>query len=274
MKRRSVFALPLLLLARPVRAAEFIVLASTTSAQNSGLYAHILPIFEAETGIAVRVVAVGTGQALRIARNGDADVLIVHHRPSEEAFIAEGYGLSRQPFMQNGFVIVGPEEDPAGVADAPDAATALARIAEAGAPFASRGDNSGTHLREMEIWAANGVAPGGDWYLETGSGMGATLNFAAARGAYTLTDGGTWAGFGNRQGLAVLVKGDPILLNTYSVIEMNPDRFPALKRGAAHRFAAWLLSATGQQAIRDFRPNGVQAFCPIAPGEPPCSADD
>lgn len=250
-----------------------IILASTTSAQNSGLYDAILPIFTAETGIRVHVVAVGTGQAIRIARNGDADLLLIHHRPSEEAFVASGFGLERRDVMYNEFVIVGPGNDPAKIAASATAVEAFARIAAKGAPFASRGDDSGTDLREQELWGKAGVAPDGAWYLETGSGMGATLNYAAARQAYTLSDRGTWAGFGNKQALRLLFEGDPALINPYSVVLLNPARFPHLKADLARELADWLVSDTGQQAIAAFRISGKPAFCPARiPTLPACNS--
>ena len=257
--------LTLLLLATPLRAAEnFIVLASTTSTQNSGLLDAILPLFTARTGIEVRVVAVGTGQALRIARNGDADALLVHHRPSEDAFVAEGHGIERRDVMYNDFIIIGPADDPAGVSAQPDAASAMRAIAKARQPFASRGDDSGTHKKEQELWKAAGITPKGDWYLETGAGMGATLNFAAAKGIYTLSDRGTWISFGNKQGLRRLFSGDPALFNPYGIILVNPARHPHVKLAQARAFSDWLVSDEGQRAIGAFRILGQQAFCPNA----------
>jgi tungstate transport system substrate-binding protein len=245
---------------------DFITLASTTSTQNSGLLAAILPQFTAKTGITVRVVAVGTGQALRIARNGDADALLVHHRASENAFVAEGYGLSRHDVMYNDFILVGPANDPAGIATAPTAAEAFRRIAAQQALFASRGDDSGTHKKELELWATTGLTPNETWYLETGSGMGSTLNLAAAKNSYALTDRGTWITFGNKGDLAMLFKGDPALFNPYGMIVVNPARHPHVKAAQAQQLADWLLSEEGQQAIGDFRINGFQAFCPNADG--------
>ncbi|NOX72297.1 MAG: solute-binding protein [Alphaproteobacteria bacterium] len=255
----------LCLLATQTLAQEkFFVLASTTSTQNSGLFDVILPIFTAETGIQVRVVAVGTGQALRIARNGDADALLVHHRPSEDAFIAQGYGIERRDIMYNDFVIVGPANDPANVRSAPDAPSALAMIANSGASFASRGDDSGTNKKEIELWRAAGITPKGAWYLETGSGMGATLNLASARQIYTLTDRGTWITFGNKGGMKLLFSGDKALFNPYGYILVDPKRFPHVKVDMARAFSDWLISGEGQKAIGDFRIEGFQAFCPNA----------
>ncbi len=244
-----------------------ITLASTTSTENSGLFAHLLPQFTQSTGIAVRVVAVGTGQALRIARNGDADVLLVHHRPSEEAFVAEGYGLRRYDVMYNDFVLLGPRADPAGLRGLDDAAAALARVAAARAPFASRGDDSGTHKKELGLWAAAGLDPSaasGSWYRETGSGMGATLNAAAAMGAYALSDRATWRAFANKGDLEVLVEGDERLFNPYGVILVNPARHPHVHAREGQAFIDWLVSETGQKAIADFRVDGRQLFFPNA----------
>jgi tungstate transport system substrate-binding protein len=251
-----------------VRAADdFITVASTTSTEASGLFGHILPLFEAETGIDVRVVAVGTGQAFEIGRRGDADVVFVHDRAGEEAFVAEGHGVERHPVMYNDYVLVGPESDPAGVAGMADAALALRRIAEAGAPFASRGDDSGTHRTERRLWREAGVEPSGGWYRETGSGMGQTLNTAAGMDAYALADRGTWLGFGNRQNLEVLVQGDPRLFNQYGVIPVNPERHPHVKAELGRRFIAWLVSDEGQRAIAGYRIAGEPPFFPNA-GEP------
>ncbi|MEM9269057.1 MAG: substrate-binding domain-containing protein [Pseudomonadota bacterium] len=242
-----------------------ITLASTTSTQNSGLYDHLLPLFEAETGIAVRVIAVGTGQALRIARNGDADALMVHHRPSEEAFVAEGYGVARVDVMYNDFVLVGPARDPAGIAEATGIEDALRRIEASGSAFASRGDDSGTHMTEQDLWAQAGLAPSGSWYLETGSGMGATLNTATALGAYSLSDRGTWISFGNKQDHVLLFSGDPALHNPYGAIVVNPERHDHVKDELAQTFVDWLVSDQGQEAIGAFEIEGEQLFCPDAP---------
>lgn len=248
-----------------------ITLASTTSTQNSGLYAHILPLFEADTGIHVNVVAVGTGQALRIAQNGDADALVVHHRPSEDAFVAAGFGIDRRDVMYNDFILVGPKSDPAGISGLPDAAAVLTRLAETGSLFISRGDESGTHLREREIWAKTGLTPSGRWYREIGAGMGAALNMAAVTDGYVLTDRGTWLSFGNRRGLVTLFEGDPVLHNPYGVIRVNPDRYPHIDAQAALALADWLTSARGQAAIGEFKVDGRQLFCPVANTAPPAS---
>jgi len=251
----------------PAMAADSITVASTTSTEHSGLFGHLLPRFEEKTGIDVRVVAVGTGQAIEIARRGDADVLLVHHKPSEEAFVEQGYGVKRHPVMYNDFIIVGPGHDPAGIAGMEDAPKALARIADAGAVFASRGDNSGTHKKEIGLWAKAGIDPAvadGDWYRETGSGMGPTLNTAASMNAHALADRGTWISFNNRRELQVLVEGDPRLFNPYGVMLVNPERHPHVSAEAGQRFIDWLTSEEGQQAIASFRLEGQQLFIPNA----------
>ena len=263
----AALALALLLAVPGAQAGDFITIASTTSTQNAGLFDHLLPLFEAETGIEVRVVAVGTGQALRLARNGDADLLLVHDKPSEEAFVAEGYGSQRFDLMYNDFVVVGPASDPAGIAGMGDAAAALARIAAAEAPFVSRGDDSGTHRRERALWAAAGVDPSGasgTWYREAGQGMGATLNTATMMEAYTLTDRGTWLSMRGRLDLRVVVKGDARLRNQYGVTLVSPERHPHVKAEPARRFAEWLLSPAGQAAIDGFAIDGERLFIPNA----------
>lgn len=243
----------------------YITLASTTSTDNSGLLDAILPSFKAETGISVRVVAVGTGQALRLARNGDADVLLVHDRASEKAFVAEGFGVERHVLMHNDFIIVGPREDPAGVRGEGDVGEALARIADQRAAFTSRGDDSGTHKAERRLWQAAERDPtifSGSWYRETGSGMGATLNTAAAMNAYAFVDRGTWLSFKNRLDLEVLVVGDPRLQNPYGVILVNPKRHVHIKAKEGQAFIDWLLSPRGQSAIGSFRVKGEVLFVP------------
>lgn len=245
--------------------AAFITLASTTSTDNSGLLDAILPQFKAESGIAVRVVAVGTGQALRLARNGDADVLLVHDRTSEESFVADGWGVERHAVMYNDFILVGPKADPAKLRGLANVGEALARIADQGRPFASRGDDSGTHKAELRLWRAaerDPVAFSGTWYRETGSGMGATLNTAAAMNAYAFVDRGTWLAFKNRLDLEVLVVGDPMLENPYGVILVNPKRHPHVKAKDGQAFIDWLLSPKGQDAIGNFRVNGEVLFFP------------
>ena len=247
-----------------------IIVQSTTSTANSGLYDHLLPIFEGETGITVNVVAVGTGQAIKNAENCDGDVLLVHAKPSEEAFVRAGFGTARTDLMYNDFVIVGPEADPAGVGGMDDVEAALSQIAAAGALFASRGDDSGTHKKEMALWSAAGVDPtagSGAWYRETGSGMGATLNAGIGMGAYVMTDRATWFSFGNKQDYAIAVQGDADMFNQYGVIPISPEHCPSVNVDAAQTFADWLLSAAGQEAIGAYQVAGQQLFFPNAPGE-------
>jgi tungstate transport system substrate-binding protein len=251
--------------------APYITLASTTSTDNSGLLDEILPKFKQASGVDVRVVAVGTGQALRLARNGDADVLMVHDRKSEEKFVADGFGVKRHPLMHNDFIIVGPRDDAAGVRGVSDVGQALSTIADEKVPFVSRGDDSGTHKAELRLWTAAQRDPSeasGTWYRETGSGMGATLNTAAAMGAYAFVDRGTWLAFKNRLDLEIVVVGDPRLMNPYSVILVNPERHAHVKAREAQRFIDWLLSPAGQKAIGDFRVNGEVLFVPDAIAAP------
>ena len=254
------------------RAGEFIVVQSTTSTRNSGLLDHLLPEFTAGSGIEVRVVAVGTGQALRNARNGDGDVLLVHAKPAEERFVADGFGVERFDLMYNDFMIVGPAGDPAGVSGMRDAVAGFAKIARAGAAFASRGDDSGTHGRELDLWKEAGIdasSASGGWYREIGSGMGATLNLAAGMGAYTLTDRATWTAFDNKGDLTVHVEGDARLFNQYGVILVNPKKHPHVKAAAGQAFIGWLLGPEGQRAIASFRVAGRQLFFPNAKRNPP-----
>jgi len=250
-----------------VAADRFITVASTTSTENSGLFGYLFPLFQQDSGIAVRVVAVGTGQAIALAQRGDADVLLVHHRPSEEQFVAEGFGVTRADVMYNDFVIVGPQADPAGIKGMTDAVTALAQIAVQRAPFVSRGDDSGTHKLELSLWNTTGVnvaAASGTWYRETGAGMGGTLNIASGLEAYSLTDRGTWVSFTNRGTLTLLVEGDPRLFNQYGVILVHPARHRHIKAKDGQAFIDWLLSDRGQQAIAAFRIAGQPAFFPNA----------
>lgn len=243
-------------------AKDFVLIQSTTSTQNSGLYEWLLPLFEAATGIEARVVAVGTGQALKNAAACDGDVVVVHAKAREDAFVASGAGLERHPLMFNDFVLVGPASDPAGVAGS-DVVAALARLAQARLPFVSRGDDSGTHLRERALWAETGTSPGAAdvaWYRETGTGMGATLNIAAAMGAYVLTDRATWIRFANKAGLAVLVERDARLTNEYGIIAVNPANCPRTRAEQAAAFVGWMLSAKGQAAIGAYRLDGQQLF--------------
>jgi tungstate transport system substrate-binding protein len=246
---------------------NFIIVQSTTSTQNSGLFDYILPKFTKKTGIQVRVVAVGTGQALKNARNGDGDVVLVHSKPDEEKFVAEGWGVKRHDVMYNDFVIVGPASDPAGIAGLKEADEAFKKIADAKAPFASRGDDSGTNKEEIRLWEAAGIdakKASGDWYLETGSGMGATLNTAVGKQAYTLTDRGTWLSFANKDDFKVLVEGDPKLFNQYGVILVNPEKHPNVKAKQGQAFIEWLTGPEGQAAIANFKIDGQQLFFPNA----------
>jgi tungstate transport system substrate-binding protein len=250
-----------------VAADRFITVASTTSTENSGLFHYLLPLFQRDTGIEVRVVAVGTGQAIELARRGDADVLFVHHKPSEEKFVAEGFGVTRFDVMYNDFVVVGPQTDPADVQGITDVAAALAQIAAKHAIFVSRGDDSGTHKLELSLWKAAGVdvsAASGSWYRAAGAGMGATLNTASGLDAYSLTDRGTWISFKNRGNLAILIEGDSRLFNQYGVMLVNPNKHPHVKAMDGQTFIDWLLSDKGQQAIAAFRLEGEQAFFPNA----------
>ncbi len=247
--------------------APFITVASTTSTDNSGLLDEILPKFRAASGADVRVVAVGTGQAIRLARSGDADVLMVHDRESEERFVADGFGVERHALMHNDFIIVGPKDDPANLRGMNNVGNALAAVADRAQPFASRGDDSGTHKAELRMWELAERDPrtsSGKWYRETGSGMGATLNTAAAMGAYAFVDRGTWLAFKNRVDLELLVTGDPRLQNPYSVILVNPEQHPHVKAKEGQAFIDWLLSKAGQAAIGDFRVNGEVLFIPDA----------
>ncbi len=250
-----------------VAADRFITVASTTSTENSGLFRYLLPLFQQSTGIEVRVVAVGTGQAVELAQRGDADVLFVHHKPSEEKFVTEGFGVARFDVMYNDFVVVGPRADPAGVKGMTDVAAALAQVAAKQTTFVSRGDDSGTHKLELSLWKAAGVdvsAASGTWYRAAGAGMGATLNTASGLDAYSLTDRGTWISFKNRGNLAILVEGDGRLFNQYGVMLVNPKKHPHVKATDGQTFIDWLLSDKGQQAIAAFRIEGEQAFFPNA----------
>ena len=245
-----------------VAAGQEITLASTTSTQNSGFYDHLLPVFTEETGIAVKVVAVGTGQALRIARNGDADAVMVHHRPSEDAFVADGHGVDRRDVMYNDFVIVGPRDDPAGISGSSSVREVFTVLVNGHAPFISRGDDSGTHKRELEFWEMVGRSPSGNWYREIGGGMGTALNMASVTNGYTLSDRGTWLSFGNKGDLEVLFSADPPLFNPYGLILVNPERHQHVRHAEAQRFSDWITSPRGQEVIADFRVKGVRLFCP------------
>ena len=245
---------------------KFIVMASTTSTEQSGLFGHLLPLFKQATGTEVRVVAVGTGQALDSARRGDADVVFVHDQAAEEKFVAEGWGLKRLPVMYNDFVLVGPKTDPAGVAGK-DIVAALGKLAAGGAPFISRGDKSGTHAAELRYWKSAGIDPAAAkpaGYRECGCGMGPALNIASSSNAYALTDRGTWLSFKNRGDLAVLVEGDTKLFNQYGVIVVNPAKHPHVKKDLAQAFADWVVSPAGQASIAAYRIDGQQLFFPNA----------
>ena len=258
----------LLGLAPPAQAQErYITVASTTSTEQSGLFRHLLPIFEKKTGIQVRVVALGTGQALDMGRRGDADVVFVHAKPLEEKFVAEGYGVRRQEVMYNDFVLIGPKSDPAKVARGKDAVRALQRIHRAKAPFVSRGDRSGTHFAELELWKAAGIDIGrdkGSWYRETGQGMGPALNIASGMNAYVLADRGTWLSFKNRGELTLAVEGDRRLFNQYGILLVNPEKHPHVKKDLGQAFINWLVSPEGQKAIADYKINGQELFFPNA----------
>jgi tungstate transport system substrate-binding protein len=252
------------LAAAPLTAQErFIVVASTTSTEQSGLFGHLLPAFTQKTGIGVRVVALGTGQALDTGRRGDADVVFVHDRPAEDKFVAEGWGIDRRDVMYNDFVIIGPKSDPAKVAGSKDVAKALASIATAQAPFVSRGDKSGTHAAELRYWKDAGVdlaTQKGTWYRETGSGMGPSLNTASSMNAYLLADRGTWLNFKNRGDLAILVEGDQKLFNPYGVMLVNPAKHPHVKKADGLAFIDWLTSPEGQAVIAGYKIGGEQLF--------------
>ncbi|MDX2309160.1 MAG: substrate-binding domain-containing protein [Hyphomicrobium sp.] len=248
-------------------ADRFIILQSTTSTENSGLFNFLLPQFTARSGIEVRVVAVGTGQAIKNAENGDGDVLLVHDRAAEEKFVADGHGVKRFDVMYNDFVLIGSKSDPAKIAGTKDVAAALQLIAAAHAPFVSRGDDSGTHKAEMRLWKAAGVdakAASGTWYREAGQGMGATLNVASGMGAYVLADRATWSSFKNRGDLAVLIEGDTRLFNPYGVIAVNPSKHPRVKAADAQAFVDWMISEEGQSAIAAFKIEGEPPFFPNA----------
>ena len=272
--RRTVVGLLLLAAALVVRLPStlqaednFIIVQSTTSTQNSGLFDHILPLFTKKTGIEVRVVAVGTGQALKNAENGDGDVVLVHSKPDEEKFVADGFGVKRYDVMYNDFVIIGPASDPAKIGGLKDAVQAFKQIAETESPFASRADDSGTHKAELKVWQDAGLDPkaaSGAWYFETGSGMGATINLAVGKGAYALTDRGTWLSYANKDDFKVLVEGDPKLFNQYGVILVDPAKHPNVKAKQGQAFIDWLTGPEGQAAIASYKIDGQQLFFPNA----------
>ena len=257
------------LLQAPMAGAQqsFITVASTTSTEQSGLFKHLLPIFEKKTGIQVRVVAQGTGQALDMGRRGDADVVFVHDKVAEEKFVADGFGVQRFEVMYNDFVLVGPKADPAKIAGGKNIVDAYKKIAAASAPFASRGDKSGTHAAELRLWKSAGIDPQagkGGWYRETGSGMGPTLNTASSMNAYAFTDRGTWLSFKNRGDLVIVVEGDQQLFNQYGVMLVNPTKHPHVKRELGQAFVDWMVSAEGQKAIADYKIGSDQLFFPNA----------
>jgi tungstate transport system substrate-binding protein len=243
-----------------------IVVASTTSTQDSGLFGYLLPIFKARTGIEVKVIAQGTGQALDTARRGDADVVFVHAKSQEETFLAEGFGVKRFDVMYNDFVLIGPSDDPAGI-EGKDIETALKSIQAKGAPFVSRGDRSGTHAAELALWKQAGIdiaAAKGPWYREIGQGMGAALNTASAMNGYVLSDRGTWISFKNRGDLRILVEGDKRLFNQYGVMLVNPEKYPSVKKELGQALVDWLISPEGQAAIAGYKIDGQQLFFPDA----------
>ena len=268
MKKITLALISLAMMAAQVLAEDnFIILQSTTSTANSGLLDHLGSQFKERTGIDLRVVAVGTGQALKNARNGDGDVLLVHAKSREHKFVADGFGVERFDVMYNDFVIVGPKSDPADVRGFYDVAAALKKIAAAKAPFASRGDDSGTHIKERSLWGAAGIdvtSDSGSWYRETGSGMGATLNIATGMAAYTITDRATWVAFSNKQDFEVLVEGDERLFNQYGVILVNPKKHPHVKASEGQAFIDWIRSEEGQLAIAVYKKAGQQLFFPNA----------
>ncbi|MGZ5233218.1 MAG: substrate-binding domain-containing protein [Burkholderiales bacterium] len=262
-----VLALLALAVSPAASAQRFITVASTTSTEQSGLFKHLLPIFEKKSGIQVRVVALGTGQALDLARRGDADVVFVHAKSAEEKFLREGHGVKRFPVMYNDFVLIGPQADPAKIGRTKDIVVALRKIKDSRSPFVSRGDRSGTHIAELDLWKLTGIdieKEKGPWYRDTGQGMGPALNTASSMGAYILADRGTWLAFKNRGDLAILVEGDKRLLNQYGVMLVNPQKHPSVKRADGQAFIDWLVSPEGQSAIGAYKIGGEQLFYPNA----------
>jgi tungstate transport system substrate-binding protein len=272
LSRRSLIAVALGLLFSTSAVAQdkSIVVASTTSTQDSGLFGYLLPLFKAKTGIDVKVVAQGTGQALDTARRGDADVVFVHARSAEEKFLAEGFGVKRYPVMYNDFVLIGPRSDPAGIKGTKDIVAALKTIKSKGIAFISRGDRSGTHIAELNLWKVAGIdiaADKGPWYKEIGQGMGAALNTASAANAYVLSDRGTWLAFKNKGDLVIEVEGDKRLFNQYGVMLVNPQKHPTVKKELGQQFVDWLVSPEGQRDIAGYKINGEHLFYPDA-GDP------
>jgi len=265
--RRLLLSVALLSVLPALAQEKFIVVASTTSTEQSGLFGHILPAFQKKTGIQVRVVALGTGQALDLARRGDADVVFVHARSAEEKFLAEGNGVKRFPVMYNDFVLIGPKSDPAKVAGGKDILEALKKVKSAAAPFVSRGDKSGTHIAELDLWKLSGIdiaKDKGPWYRDTGQGMGPALNTASAMNGYILADRGTWISFKNRGELAIAVEGDRRLFNQYGVMLVNPEKHPNVKKDLGQAFVDWVISPEGQKAIAEYKIAGEQLFFPNA----------
>jgi tungstate transport system substrate-binding protein len=266
--RRGLLVLVLLIAALCASAQEkFITVASTTSTEQSGLFGYLLPIYEKQTGVKVHVVALGTGQALDVARRGDADVVFVHAKPAEEKFLAEGEGVKRYPVMYNDFVLIGPKSDPAKVGGGKDILAAFKKVETTHAPFVSRGDRSGTHMAELALWKAADIdidKMKGPWYRDTGQGMGPALNTAASMGAYVLSDRGTWLAFKNRGDLTILVEGDKRLFNQYGVMLVNPAKHPNVKKDLGQQFIDWLVSPQGQKTIAEYKINGDQLFYPNA----------
>jgi tungstate transport system substrate-binding protein len=267
-RRLMIAALGAVIISAPAIAQDkSIVVASTTSTQDSGLFDYLLPLYKQKTSVAVKVVSQGTGQALDTGRRGDADVVFVHAKPQEEKFVADGFGVKRFPVMYNDFVLIGPSSDPAGIKGSKDIVAALKTIKEKSAPFISRGDKSGTHAAELALWKVAGIdieADKGAWYKSIGQGMGAALNTASAGNAYVLADRGTWLAFKNRGNLAVVVEGDKRLFNQYGVMLVNPAKHPTVKKELGQQFIDWLVSPEGQQAIANYKISGEQLFYPNA----------
>jgi tungstate transport system substrate-binding protein len=267
MTRRLLLSVALLAALPALAQEKFIVVASTTSTEQSGLFGYLLPVFQKKTGIQVRVVALGTGQALDLARRGDADVVFVHARSAEEKFLAEGHGVKRFDVMYNDFVLIGPKSDPAKVSGGKDILEGLRKIKAASAPFVSRGDKSGTHIAELDLWKLAGIdiaTEKGPWYRDTGQGMGPALNTAAAMNAYILSDRGTWISFKNRGELVIAVEGDRRLFNQYGVMLVNPAKHPNVKKDLGQAFVDWVISPEGQTTIAEYRIGGQQLFFPNA----------
>ena len=267
--RRCLIAMVVVALLGPFAAAQekSIAVASTTSTQDSGLFGHILPLFKAKTGIDVKVIALGTGQALDTARRGDADVVFVHAKAAEQKFLTEGFGVKRYPVMYNDFILIGPKSDPAGIKGSKDIVAALKMLKDKRLPFISRGDRSGTHIAELNLWKLAGIdiaADKGPWYKEIGQGMGAALNTASAADAYVLSDRGTWLSFKNKGDLVIAVEGDKRLFNQYGVMLVNPEKHPTVKKELGQQFIDWLISPEGQRAIADYKINDEPLFYPNA----------